>query len=178
MTAIVSLIIGGAGVTHALVYDSAAPNLSAFLAVVAACSAVWVFYVLPSAEIKSGVLVLRNPFFIAEVGLGAIQNVETRFALSVEGDFGKVTSWAAHPPGRLRHKSHSMEDLTSLGLKPGESARPGDLPSTLCGSLALQIRRAIKDQDVSLNASFKRTPNWASICALVIPMVLVVYLQI
>jgi hypothetical protein len=178
ITAAVSLVIAGAGVTHALIYDLSAPNFSAFFGVVAAVGGVWVFYVLPSAEIEGEVLILHNPLTIVQVGLGAITNVETRYALTVEGDFGKATSWAAHPPGRLRHKSHSLEDLTSLGLKPGESVRPGDLPSTLCGSLALQIRRFLKDGPNNGNTSFRRTPNWVSIAALVVPTAIVLYLQI
>lgn len=164
--------------THALVYDLSAPNFIAFFGVLAAVGAVWAFYVLPSAEINGEFLILRNPFNIVRVGLGAIKNVETRYALTVEGDFGKATSWAAHPPGRLRHKSHSLEDLTSLGLKPGESVRPGDLPSTLCGSLALQIRRVLKDGESSASTSFSRTPNWVSIAAMVVPVALVVYLHL
>jgi hypothetical protein len=103
---------------------------------------IWLGYVVPSAHIKDGELLIVNPFRIARIGLGAIEDIDTRFALKVSGAFGSISAWAAPAPGRLRHRSHATEDYKVLGLKSGEMVRPGDLPSTISGSLAFQIRKA------------------------------------
>jgi hypothetical protein len=106
---------------------------------------IWLGYVIPSVEVASQELCITNPFRVARVGLGAIEDVDTRFALKVSGSFGSISAWAAPAPGRLRHRSHATEDYKTLGLKDGELVRPGDLPSTISGSLAMQIRMAQKD---------------------------------
>jgi hypothetical protein len=105
---------------------------------------IWLGYVIPSAQVVRNELLITNPFRVARIGIGAIEDVDTRFSLKVRGGFGSISAWAAPAPGRLRHRSHATEDYKSLGLKDGELVRPGDLPSTISGSLAMQIRMAQK----------------------------------
>ena len=143
LIAAVSLVLAGLATAQALVFGLG-DVVETLLWLGFALGLVWLGYVIPSAEIKNQQLVIVNPFRIAKIGLGAIENVDTRFALKVSGSFGKLSAWAAPAPGRLRFRSHSTEDYKALGLKEGQQVRPGDLPSTISGSLAMQIRIAQK----------------------------------
>jgi hypothetical protein len=136
-----------------------------------AISLVWLGYVVPSAEIRDQELVIVNPFRIAKIGLGAIEDVDTRFALKVTGSFGSISAWAAPAPGRLRYRSHSTEDYKTLGLKPGELVRPGDLPSTISGSLALQIERS-REAGTVLPAHVQIKLNLLNVCLAIVPAIL------
>jgi hypothetical protein len=135
---------------------------------------VWLGYVIPSVEVANGELLINNPFRVAQIGLGAIEDVDTRFALKVTGSFGHVSAWAAPAPGRLRYRSHSTEDYKTLGLKEGELVRPGDLPSTVSGSLALQIRMAQK-QGGQLPTKVQIHLNPLGIALAIVPSLLLVF---
>jgi hypothetical protein len=141
LIAVVSLVLAGLALSQPIFFGLG-DVVETLLWLVFALSLVWLGYVVPSAEIKNNELVIVNPFRVAKIGIGAIEDVDTRFALKVTGSFGKISAWAAPAPGRLRFRSHATEDYKSLGLKDGQQVRPGDLPSTVSGSLAMQIRIA------------------------------------
>lgn len=135
---------------------------------------VWLGYVVPSAEIRNGELLITNPFRVAKIGIGAIEEVDTRFALKVSGQFGSISAWAAPAPGRLRHRSHATEDYKTLGLKDGELVRPGDLPSTLSGSLALQIEM-VKSQGQPLPSQASIRLNFFGVALATLPGILLIF---
>lgn len=137
---------------------------------------IFTYYVIPALELTDDRLLIINPLTRHEIGFGAIEMVDTRFALSVVGKFGKVSAWAAPAPGRLRHRSHSTEDFRTLGLKEGQNVRPSDLPSTITGSYALQIRRALEKPQA--NSSYVKRPNYLGIGLIVVPAIAVVITQL
>ncbi len=171
LIAVVSLLLAGLAISQPLVYGSG-DLIETLLWLVFVLGLIWLGYVLPSAEIKDGQLKIVNPFRIARIGLGAIENVDTRFALKVSGDFGSISAWAAPAPGRLRHRSHSTEDYKTLGLKSGDLVRPGDLPSTISGSLALQIHQAKSQERLPSHVEIRA--NLLGFALAVIPGVLLV----
>ncbi len=136
-----------------------------------ALSWIWLGYVIPSVEIQGEYLEIVNPFRLAKIGIGAIADVDTRFALKVSGKFGSISAWAAPAPGRLRHRSHTTEDFRALGLKSGELVRPGDMPSTITGSIALQIKR-MQNSSKDLPSVSQITPNYLGIALAVVPTLL------
>ena len=134
---------------------------------------IWAYYVFPKVEINSDHVVITNPLTKSEIGFGAVEDVDTRFALKLVGDGKAVSAWAAPAPGRHRHRSASPEDFKFLGLKDGESVRPGDLPSSVSGSLAYQIRKAIDDGNTQ-NLTWSTKPNWLGVTSVVIPLLVLV----
>jgi hypothetical protein len=167
--AVTSLLLALLAASQAFFYGYGDP-LENLLWIVFILSLVWLGYVMPSAEIQEDFLKVINPFRIARIGLGAIEVVDTRFALRVSGEFGTISAWAAPAPGRLRHRSHSREDFRALGLKPDQLVRPGDLPSTISGSLALQIDRARKGQR-NLPSDVIVSVNWAGLAMAALPTI-------
>lgn len=173
LIAALSLVLAGLATAQALFFGPS-EVVETLLWFGLALGLVWLGYVVPSAEIKNQQLVVVNPFRIAKIGLGAIENVDTRFALKVSGSFGKLSAWAAPAPGRLRYRSHPTEDFRALGLKNGEQVRPGDLPSTISGSLAMQIRIAQKDGgDLPTDAHIGF--NLVGIALAVVPSLLLIF---
>jgi len=172
LIAVVSLVLAGLATAQALFFGPG-DVIETLFWLGFALGLVWLGYVIPSAEIKNQQLVIVNPFRIAKIGLGAIESVDTRFALKVSGSFGKLSAWAAPAPGRLRYRSHPTEDFRALGLKDGEQVRPGDLPSTISGSLAMQIRIAQKDGG-ELPTEVRISLNPLGIALAVVPTLLLV----
>jgi len=173
LIAALSLVLAGLATAQALVFGLG-DVVETLLWLGVALGLVWLGYVVPSAEIRNQQLVVVNPFRIAKIGLGAIENVDTRFALKVSGSFGKLSAWAAPAPGRLRYRSHPTEDFRALGLKNGEQVRPGDLPSSISGSLAMQIRIAQKDGG-ELPTEVRISLNPLGIALAVVPSLLLVF---
>jgi hypothetical protein len=137
---------------------------------------VFSFYVIPYLDIKESQLVIVNPIFKYEIGLGAIEYVDTRFTLNVGGKFGRVSAWAAPAPGRHRHRTHSTEDFRTLNLKDGMTVRPSDLPSTISGSYALLIRRALEKPQA--NKTFTKSINRLGVALTVLPALAVLFTQL
>jgi hypothetical protein len=169
--AVASLLLGALAASQSIFY-SPQDLYGTLLWIGFALGFIWLGYVIPSAHIQNGELLIVNPFRTARIGLGAIESVDTRFALKVSGTFGSISAWAAPAPGRLRHRSHPTEDYKVLGLKSGELVRPGDLPSTISGSLALQIQRAREQEQASSRVEIKA--NVLGIALAVVPSLLLV----
>jgi hypothetical protein len=137
---------------------------------------VFSYYVIPYLDLREDRLVVVNPILRHEIGLGAIEYVDTRYALNVGGDFGKVSAWAAPAPGRLRHRSHSTEDFRTLNLKDGANVRPSDLPSTISGSYALMIKRALEKPRT--NKAYTKSINRLGVGLIVLPALAVIFTQL
>lgn len=153
-------------------YTSFEAGIRGVAIVVLILGIVYAYYVIPALKVESDKVYILNPLTRHEIGLGAIEEVDTRFALNLTGDFGKVSAWAAPAPSRLRHRSHPKEDFAVLGLKEGEEVRPSDLPSTITGSFAMQIRKAMAENPS--DTSYLKAPNWAGILTMALPGLLVV----
>jgi hypothetical protein len=174
--AISALILAGIAAVQSLFFSSPEAGTKGLAIIALLLGVIFCYYVLPNVALQQGQVVIVNPLTRYEIGYGIIEQVDTRFALTLTGSFGKVSAWAAPAPGRLRHRSHSSEDFKTLGLKPDQSVRPSDMPSTITGSLALQIRRKLEEG--SHPDHFAKRTNWLGAALLLVPAVLVVITQL
>ena len=170
--AIASLILASLAMVQAIWFDQQ-NGLSTGSFVLFLVGIIWAYYVFPKVDIKTDSVVVSNPLTISEVGFGAIEDVDTRFALKLVGESKSVSAWAAPAPGRHRHRHTSTDDFRFLGLREGESVRPGDLPSSVSGSFAYQIRKAIEDGNTG-NRTWSTKPNWLGAGCVVIPLVVLI----
>ena len=173
--AITSLILGGIASLQGF-YTSTEAGVSGVAIVALVLGIVFAYYVIPAVSISAERVVIVNPLTRYEIGIAAIEDVDTRFALTLKGEFGKVLAWAAPAPSRHRHRSHSKEDFAVMGLKEGQEVRPSDTPSTISGSFALQIRRAMAETPT--DGSYKRSPNWIGILSIALPGIAVLVTQL
>jgi hypothetical protein len=170
--AIASLILAALAMVQAIWFDQQ-NGVQTGSIVLFMLGLIWAYYVFPKVELRSDLVIVTNPLTKSEIGYGAIEDVDTRFALKLVGDGKAVSAWAAPAPGRHRHRSASNEDFKFLGLKEGQSVRPGDLPSSISGSFAYQIRKAIEDGQTS-NLTWSTKPNWLGVAVVVIPMLFLI----
>ncbi len=170
--AVASLVLASLAMVQAIWFDQQ-NGLRTGAIVLFLLGLIWTYYVFPKVDIKSDSVVVHNPLTISEVGFGAIEDVDTRFALKLVGDGKAVSAWAAPAPGRHRHRHTSAEDFRFLGLREGESIRPGDLPSSVSGSFAYQIRKSIEDGNTG-NRTWSTKPNWVGVASVVIPLVVLI----
>jgi hypothetical protein len=170
--AIASLILAALAMVQAIWFDQQ-NGVQTGSIVLFMLGLIWAYYVFPKVDIKTDKVIVTNPLTKSEIGFGAIEDVDTRFALKLIGEGKAVSAWAAPAPGRHRHRSASVEDFRFLGLKEGESVRPGDLPSSISGSFAYQIRKAIEDGHTS-NLTWSTKPNWLGVASVVVPLVVLV----
>lgn len=170
--AIASLVLASLAMVQAIWFDQQ-NGLRTGAIVLFLVGLIWSYYVFPKVEIKADSVVVTNPLTQSEVGFGAIEDVDTRFALKLVGDGKAVSAWAAPAPGRHRHRNTATDDFRFLGLREGESVRPGDLPSSVSGSFAYQIRKAIEDGNTG-NSAWNTKPNWLGVGIVVIPLVVLI----
>jgi hypothetical protein len=176
LIAVFAIIMAGLALVQTIFFSEAEAGRKGAAIVLLALGLVLAYYVIPSVDLREDQLVIVNPIFRHEIGLGAIEDVDTRFALNVGGAFGKVAAWAAPAPGRHRHRSHSIEDFRTLNLKDGADVRPSDLPSTISGSYALLIKRALEKPQA--NTSYTKRLNALGVGLILLPALGVIFTQL
>lgn len=94
----------------------------------------------PRIDVAEHGVTVVNVFSTVQVPWPAIERVDTKYALTLYTVGGKVSAWASPAPGRFSTQLGTRGDAR-LAARDGESAvRPGDLPHTASGALALVIR--------------------------------------
>lgn len=176
MIAIFAIIMASLALVQTLFFSEAEAGRRGAAIVLLALGLVFAYYVIPYLDLREDQLVVVNPIFRHDIGLGAIEYVDTRYALNVGGEFGKVSAWAAPAPGRLRHRTHSSEDFRTLNLKEGANVRPSDLPSTISGSYALLIKRALEKPQT--NRTYTKRINTLGVGLILLPALAVIFTQL
>ena len=114
------------------------------IAVLLACAAV-ALYIRPSVVVEEDRVQLRNVTHRVTVGYDRVVLVDTRWALELRTDDGRIVSaWAAPAPGALMARRTRPEDLEKLppSTYTMGSARVGDRPGSASGDAALLVRKA------------------------------------
>jgi hypothetical protein len=107
--------------------------------------AAFAMFWLPSVSVAEHEVTVRNVFTTVHVPWPTIQNVDTKYALTLYTSEGKVTAWASPAPNRYATASGTAGDARIAAQASGTSPRPGDLPGTQSGAVAYVIRRHWQD---------------------------------
>ncbi|MGA1033536.1 MAG: PH domain-containing protein [Aquiluna sp.] len=97
----------------------------------------------PRVEVSEERVKIVNVFREHDIGWGAIKLIDTRWALAITTDKGKITAWGAPAPGRhssifaSRDQGQHLPESTYIA----GTVRPGDLVSSDSGAAAAHIRR-------------------------------------
>lgn len=109
----------------------------ALLLVAALCFALfWI----PRVDVAEHEVTIVNVFSTLHIPWPAIQNVDTKFALTLYTPTGRVTAWASPAPGRYASQVSRTWDTRLAAKGLGANPRPGDLLSTASGAAAFMIR--------------------------------------
>lgn len=127
----------------------------------------------PRVDVAEHEVTVRNVFSTIHVPWPAIQNVDTKYALTLYTSEGKVTAWASPAPNRYAAQGGTAKDARLAADASGASPRPGDLPGTQSGAVAYVIRRHWQDlQEQGLLAagaepgSVRREIHWVTAAVL------------
>lgn len=103
----------------------------------------YIYFVAPRVVVGEDSIRVENSWREHVVPWGAIVDIETRFNLTLVTSTGRIHAQAAPSPGGLSAmRSHPDPDRATarVSAQRAGAVRPGDLPSSLSGSLALVIR--------------------------------------
>lgn len=109
---------------------------------------VWALFWLPELAVEEHAVTMRNVLRTHHVPWGAIQRVDTKWALVLFTEQGRYTAWAAPAPSRHVVGSVDPTDLRVISggaLPRGEAVRPGDVLSTASGAAAYVVRRHLTE---------------------------------
>ena len=105
--------------------------------------AVWAAFWRPVLRVDDDGLHIRNVVTDIDIEWGAIQQVDTKWGLTIFTNIGRIPVWAAPAPGRhaafsaTRDQGKFLPESTYLA----GTVRPGDLATTESGAAAALIRR-------------------------------------
>ena len=128
------VILVGEGLAVALV---SLPGVSLI-----AATALLLFW-FPRVEVGDEGVRIVNVFREHHIGWGAIKLIDTRWALAIVTEKGKITAWGAPAPGRhssifaSRDQGQHLPESTYIA----GTVRPGDLVTSDSGAAAAHIRR-------------------------------------
>lgn len=129
------------------------------LALCGAVVGMWVWWLVwyPVVIVRTEGVAVINPLRRITVPWDALIQVETKYALTLITPQRKVSAWAAPAPGRQILMAANRQDLAKLPRTSFDHQRSvalGDLPRSLSGSAALEVRSHWEDLVVNgeLNA--------------------------
>jgi hypothetical protein len=105
---------------------------------------VWLLFIKPEVQIFDEGITIVNPFITATIGWAEVDEIETRFGLTIYSGEAKVVAWAAPAPGRYRRRTVHAVDVKGINYDRDFGLRPGDLPNSHSGAAAhvARTRRA------------------------------------
>ncbi len=135
---------------------------------------VWALFWMPAVEVLEHAVIIRNPLSTWTVPWPAIQRIDTKWALTLFTERGRIEAWAAPASGRYTVFTLGPDDTkVSETARVAGAIRPGDTLSSESGAAANHIRRhweQLRD-DGLLDAgvepgTLRRTPNTRTIVLL------------
>lgn len=103
----------------------------------------WAVFWRPRVEVSDGDVRLVNVLRTIDVPWPAIEEVETRWALTLVTAYGTFKAWAAPAPGVVAAARATRSDVRHLPASTdgGEGVGLGDLPTGPSGEAAVVVRR-------------------------------------
>ena len=104
---------------------------------------VWAAFWRPALSVDDRGLRIRNVVADYDIEWGAVQQVDTKWGLTIFTAIGKITAWATPAPGRHSAFTASKDQgrfLPESTYLVG-TIRPGDLSTSESGAAAAHIRR-------------------------------------
>lgn len=135
---------------------------------------VWALFWMPAVEVLEHAVIIRNPLSTWTVPWPAIQRIDTKWALTLFTERGRIEAWAAPASGRYTVFTLGPDDTkVSESARVAGAIRPGDTLSSESGAAANHIRRhweQLRDDGLLDGGvepgTLRRTPNTRTIVLL------------
>lgn len=140
---------------------------------------VWALFWMPEVEVLEHAVIIRNPMSTWTVPWPAIQRIDTKWALTLFTERGRIEAWAAPASGRYTVFTLGPDDTkVTESARVAGAIRPGDTLSSESGAAANHIRRhweQLRDDGLLDGgvepATLRRTPNTRTIVLLAVLLV-------
>jgi len=148
--------------------------------IVASLAIVWILFIHPKVQIFDEGITVVNPFITATIGWAEVDEIETRFALTIYSGQAKVVAFAAPAPGRYHARTIHKSEFRGVSQDKDFGVRPGDSPRTHSGAAAhiartkLQQFRSVGGQSAKRSGRF----NVAGTAVLLASAILVILGQV
>lgn len=104
----------------------------------------WLLYIRPSVSVTDGFVEISNPFRTHRVPWGDIDDVDSRYALTLVTKGGRsIRAWAAPAPGARAALSVRREEVSRTPGE-GDTRRPADAEGTASGDASALVRRRLE----------------------------------
>ena len=162
-------VIGAVGLFALAVQDGPAGLLRYGWWVLFFAALAWALFWNPRLEVDASGVVLVNVFRTIRLPWPSIQEIDTKWSLTLKTAYGSFGAWAAPSPGRhgtSRVTDRDLRHLPESSYDADNSIRPGDAPTSPSGQAAWAIRsqwEALRDAGHLDNPrlEFERPPiNW------------------
>lgn len=173
LTVVIAVIAAGALIGFIVAGDGVGLLRSGWWLLLMA-ALVWALYWTPEVAVREHAVIIRNPLSTWTVPWPAIQRIDTKWALTLYTERGRIEAWAAPASGRYTVFTLGPDDVkVSESARLAGSIRPGDTLSSESGAAANHIRRHWENlrDDGLLDAgvepgALQRTPNVRTIILL------------
>lgn len=133
--------------------------------IAASASLAWMLFIHPKVLIYDEGITIVNPLITATIGWDAIDEIETRFALTIYSDKAKVVAWAAPAPGRYHARTIHQSEFKGIDYDRDFGVRPGDSPRAHSGAAAHLARTRLAYFRKHGGASVKRSGTFNTVIA-------------
>lgn len=99
----------------------------------------------PSIEIFDEGIVLTNPLLTHQFGWSDVEEIETKYAFSIESRGRTIYSFAAPAPGRYHARTVHETELRGMKIADTGTIRPGDSPRSHSGVAAYLARTRLEN---------------------------------
>ena len=144
MLAAAIFVIGAFGLLALTVGDGVAGLLRYGWWVLFVAALAWALFWNPRIHVDASGVVLVNVFRTIRLPWPSIQEIDTKWSLTLKTAYGSFGAWAAPAPGRHSTKRLTDQDLQHLptsSYDASHSIRPGDSPASPSGQSARAIRQ-------------------------------------
>ncbi len=136
-------VIGAVGLIALQVNDGVGGLLRYGWWLVLAAVLAWALFWNPRIHVDASGVLLVNVFRTIQLPWPSIQEIDTKWALTLKTAYGSFGAWAAPAPGRrsiARATKQDVEHLPTSSFGLGNTVRPGDTLNSPSGQAALAIR--------------------------------------
>jgi len=140
--AVVTVVVSAIGVV-ALLWVDAAAGIRYVWPIILVAALAWALFWRPSLHVEQHGVTVENVLRTYFVPWPAIEDVDTRYSLTLYTVNGRISVWAAPAPGRHRMMGLAQKDFDGVGDSARSELgglRPADALSLPSGNLAQLIR--------------------------------------
>ena len=112
-----------------------------------AAAASWLLFLRPRLVFGENALEIVNPFRTITLAYGEINDLNTRYNLTIQVGARRFAVWVAPAPTRYSSRGIGKQDVRGLGIDAAGSIRAADSPRSASGVAAYLLRTRIEAAD-------------------------------